>query len=321
MAVMSNGNRIVLFLGVAIMFACSIAGAYWVGARIGGSDPVPSVPTAGVSQETLTPPVASTAFAPFVSGKKLTDTTLNLAKADPKSSYDFVTENNGEFVNLDAGNTYGVWWQPTDFHPATDTVLVSLGGHGGWATRDFNVWYPHISERGYGFFTLQWWLGRSLENEGYYEPEEMYAMIRQVLAEKGIPPGHVIFQGYSMGSARSYGITALDSVGGKYFALTISNSGVWEDNYPINAEIAAGKYGAQPFAGLDWILYCAVHDEEHPDWNACEKMDTTQTNIEKYGGKVDLYIKDEVGTHGSFMVNADNARRALDVADEILSTK
>lgn len=322
---MFNGNRVFLGLAVAAMVVCAIVVAYQLGSGAGsgtpvvGATPATTVPVATPPSSTPTP--SSTAVAPFVSGKKLTDTTLDLAKADPKSSYDFVAQNDGTIISLDDGNTYGVWWQPTDFDPATDTVLVSLGGHGGWATRDFSVWYPHISERGYGFFTLQWWLGRSLENEGYYEPEEMYAMIRQVLAEKGIPPGHVIFQGYSMGSARSYGITALDSVGGKYFALTISNSGVWEDDYPINEDIAEGKYGTQPFAGIDWILYCAVNDTEHPDWNKCEAMDETQTKIEKYGGKVDLYIKDEAGTHGSFMVNADNARRALDVADEILSTK
>lgn len=293
---MSKRNRIVLACGIALVIVCAVGTTYWLKA---GAVPV----------------------SPFISGRTIADSTLNLAKADPKSSYNAVAKNNGTIINLDEERNYGVWWQPDDFDPATDTVLVSLGGHGGWATRDFSIWYPHISERGYGFFTLQYWLGKSLEKDGYYEPEEMYAMIRQVLVEKGIPEGHVIFQGYSLASARSYGITALDSVGGKYFAVTISNSGVWEDNYPINADILSGKFGPQPFTGIDWILYCAVNDEEHLDWNGCEKMDQTQTKIEKYGGKVDLYIKDEVGTHGSFMVNSENVRKALDVADSILSTK
>lgn len=326
LVIMIHANRALLFFGVAVMIACALGTAYWLGTGAEGGTPISTGLSAALPVETtppasLVPATTSATVVPFVSGRKLSDTTLSLAKADPKSSYDDVAKYGGTFTSLDRGNTFGVWWQPEDFDAANDTVLVSLGGHAGWATRDFSVWYPHIAERGYGFLTLQWWLGRSLENAGYYEPEEMYAMIRQVLAEKGIPPGHVIFQGYSMGSARSYGITALDSVGGKYFAVTISNSGVWEDDYPITADIIAGKYGAQPFAGIDWILYCAVNDEEHPDWNKCEKMDTTQTNIEKYGGKVDLYIKDETGSHGSFMVNSDNVRRALDVADDILSTK
>ncbi len=315
-------NRTILFCGVIIMVFCATGAAYWFGTgTIQQKDNgIPEVvPTATLPSAPVIAQVNEN--APFSSGKKLTDSTQSLAKADPKSSYDFVEQNGGTFVSLDNGNTYGVWWQPEDFDIQNDTVLVSLGGHAGWATRDFNVWYPHIAERGYGFFTLQWWLGRSLENSGYYEPEEMYAMIRQVLLEKGVPPGHVIFQGYSMGSARSYGITALDSVGGKYFAVTISNSGVWEDGYPMNADILSGTYGASPFAGIDWILYCAVNDEEHTDWNGCEKMDQTKVKIESFGGKVDLYIKDENGSHGSFMVNPENARKALDVADSILSTE
>ena len=325
MTVMSNGNRIVLFLGVVAMIICAVVAAYWFGSGNVGESPAAAVPSEIVSEQTSASPVPSvpsTKVTPFVSGRILGDTTLAHALLDdPDESYESVVQNGGTIVSLDNANTFGVWWQPEGFNPATDTVLVSLGGHGGWATRDFSIWYPHISERGYGFFSLQYWFGESLESSGYYEPEEMYAMIRQVLAQKGIPPGNVIFQGYSMGSARSYGITALDSVGGKYFAVTISNSGVWEDNYPINADIRSGKYGAQPFAGMHWVLYCAVNDEEHLDWNKCEKMNTTQTTIEKYGGEVDLYIKDELGGHGSFMMNPENARRALDAADTILSTK
>lgn len=262
---------------------------------------------------------ASSVDGVFSSGRKLTDDTLSLAKTNKDSAYSKVESRGGEFVSLDGGNNYGVWWQPEGFNPKTDVVLVSLGGHAGWATKDFDVWYPHISSRGYGFFTLQWWMGRSLENEGYYEPEEMYAMIAQVLAQKGITPGNVIFQGYSMGSARSYGITALDLAGSHYFGLTIANSGVWEDDYPINAEILSGKFGTKPFTGTHWILYCAVNDEEHKDWNKCEAMNETQTKLESLGGSVELYIKDSVGSHGSFMVNAANATQALDVADTFVT--
>jgi hypothetical protein len=318
-------RRLFIMLGavalITLGFGCSSSDTSSpVSAGVKTSVPISgnTTTTPGTPKTSIATPTTS-ADGIFSSGRKLTDDTLSLAKANKDSAYSKVESRGGEFVSLDEGKNYGVWWQPEGFDPKTDVVVVSLGGHAGWATKDFDVWYPHISTRGYGFFTLQWWLGRSLENDGYYEPEEMYAMIAQALQEKGITPGNVIFQGYSMGSARSYGITALDLAGSHYFGLTIANSGVWEDGYPLNADILSGKYGAKPFTGTHWILYCAINDEEHKDWNKCEKMDKTQTKLEGFGGSVELYIKDSIGSHGSFMVNAANVTQALDVADTFVT--
>lgn len=265
-----------------------------------------------VGSDIVSPSVA------FHSGRFLEEDTLTLAKADPKSAYTSVEAHGASMIDLDDGNTYGVWWEPEGFDPAHDVVLVSLGGHAGWATKDFDVWYPEIVDRGYAFFSLQYWLGRTNVSSGYYEPEEMYAMIRQVLIEKGVTPGHVIFQGYSMGSARSYGITALDHVNDQFFALTISNAGVWEDDYPINAKIMSGDFGETPFAGIHWMLYAVADDQEHPEWNGYEAMNETKEKIDQYGGTVDLYIQDDDGSHGSFMIDRSNVRQALDVADTIV---
>jgi hypothetical protein len=211
------------------------------------------LPVSEGEPEESVPISESSSSMTFHSNRLLIDDALSLAKLDDASEYDRVEARGGEFVSLDDGNTYGVWWEPEGFDAEHDVVLVSLGGHGGWATKDFDVWYPEISDRGYAFFSLQWWLGRSLENNGYYEPEEMYAMIRQVLIEKGVTPGNVVFNTYSMSSARSYAITALDRVSEDFFALTISNSGVWEDSYPPNENIVNGTYGPLPFEGHPWI--------------------------------------------------------------------
>lgn len=278
-----------------------------------------SAPSVGTDTISSSTPTVSVQGNTFHSGRKLSEDTVSLAKADSTSAYSAVESRGGSFISLDDGNTYGVWWQPTGFDVNTDTVVVSLGGHAGWATKDFDVWYPEISSRHYAFFSLQWWLGKSLETNGYYEPTEMYDMIRQVLVQKGVPAGHVIFQAYSMASARSYIITALDRGAGHYFGVTIANSGVWESDYTPNAPMIDGAFGNQPLEGTRFILYCAVHDEEHPDWNSCQAMDETESVIMTYGGTIDLYIKDQTGSHGSFMVNRENVRAALDVADGIIS--
>ncbi|MEK7632691.1 MAG: hypothetical protein AAB473_02775 [Patescibacteria group bacterium] len=325
---MSNGNRIFLFLGVAIMFVCAVVAAYWVGSGIGGGNPVVASPIpVVVPQDTVTPLTTTASVTPFVSGRKLSDSALELAKADNPNAYTFVTTHDAEILPLDAGNTYAVWWQPEGFDPAKDTIVVSLHGHGDWAIQDFKVWYPEISARGYAFIGLQWWLGRSLEDVGYYEIPEMYQLITSALAAKGITDGNIIFQGFSMGGARSYGVVFEDQQSGKpLFDVDIANSGPWEDNYPLYASILKGDYGATPFAGTQWILYCGAKDiNEHPSTPelaiVCDGMTHTKDILEGFGATVPLFIDDATGDHGSFMRNPTNVESALDVADGILSTK
>ena len=132
---------------------------------------------------------------------------LNLAQTDEEDggaeAYAFAETHGAEIIPVDSGMSYAVWWQPEGFDVTTDTVVVSLGGHGGWAVKDFEVWYPQLTERNVAYLGLQWWFGRSLEKEGYYESDRIYSLFAEQLEAKGVTPGNVIFEGYSMGSARS----------------------------------------------------------------------------------------------------------------------
>lgn len=284
------------------------------------------------SIQPITPPVAVTTDpVPVTSGtstptsvlktRHLEDSALTLAKADNPDAYTFTTSHNAEIVSLDQGNTYGVWWQPENFDPATSTIIVSLHGHGGWATQDFSVWYPNLAQRNYAYFGLQWWLGRSLENDGYYDIPEMYELIVTGLKEKGITSGNIVFQGFSMGGARSYGVALLDKLSANpLFDVSIANSGPWEDNYPMYADVLAGKYGEQPFAGTTWMLFCGAKDvNEHPQTpeltNVCDGMDHTNDVLTQYGGTVAYFLKDPAGEHGSLMRLQSNFDAMFDEVD------
>lgn len=239
-------------------------------------------------------------------------------------AYTFAQNNGAEIIPVDNGVSFAVWWQPEGFDITKDTVVVSLHGHGSWATRDFEVWYPELSQRKVAYLGLQWWFGRSLEDEGYYNPDRIYSLISQELAAKGVPPGNVIFEGFSMGGARSYGVSLYDQLcGDKYFGVNIANSGPWENDYPLYAQILSGTYGDKPFDDTRWILFCGEKDiNEHPSTpelaNVCTGMTATQTTLTSLGATVDLFIKDPTGDHGSFMRNADNFNQGMDEAEKIL---
>ncbi len=248
---------------------------------------------------------------------------LALAKQADPISYQFTQDHSAEIIPVDDNKSFAVWWQPEGFDPATDTVLVNLHGHGEWATRGFTVWHDQLMEHSYAHLGLQWWFGRSLESNGYYDPDQIYRLITEQLAAHHIPPGHVIFEGFSMGSARSYAVTLRDALCGEhYFGVTIANAGPWEDDYDTNAEVLAGNYGATPYAGTDWILFCGEQDENayaHSTYpHVCDGMDHTKTVLEAYGATVDLLLKDPTGNHGSMMLHPENTNTVLYAAEKIL---
>lgn len=303
-----------IFVGLAVTAFAALGAAWWSMQLIVSS----SVATTDAMK---TPVSSSTSSSTSVlKNRHLQDSTLTLAKVDNPDAYSFATEHNGEIISLDKGNTYGVWWQPENFDPATSTIVVSLHGHGDWAIQDFKVWYPELAQRSYAYFGLQWWLGRSLESEGYYDIPEMYELIIDGLREKGITSGNIVFEGFSMGGARSYGVAVLDRASANpLFDVSIANSGPWEDNYPMYADVMAGKYGAQPFAGTTWMLFCGEKDENDEAKgtyaHVCDGMDHTQDILAQYGGTVAYFLKDPDGDHGALMVLQTNTDVMLDQVD------
>lgn len=248
---------------------------------------------------------------------------MQLAQQQRSQAFTYSLAQGGKIIPIDSNKSFVVWWQPENFDPATGTVLVSLHGHAEWAVKDFEIWHPELVERGYAYLGVQWWFGQSLEPIGYYEPDQIYAIIVEQLAQHTIPPGNVIFEGFSMGSARSYAVTLRDTLcGPQYFGVTIANAGQWEDDYSSNVGVLAGQYGESPYAGTDWILFCGGQDKnEYAKTNfplVCDGMEHTKEVLTRYGGTVDLLLKDPTGDHGSFSLNPDNRDQVLNAAESIL---
>ena len=234
---------------------------------------------------------------------------LNQAKSANATRYDFAVGKNAEIRNTTDNKAFSIWWQPSTSVPTG--VIVTLHGHGSYATDEFYLWQPYLQSRGYAILALQWWFGGGETTADYYQPEEMYPLIASLLKEKGIKPGTVLFHGYSRGSANSYGVTALDtSSGNRYFNMTLSNAGGAASGFPPNQQIVAGAYGALPFSGVQWVMYCGELDPD-PTLSGCIGMSAARDWVIKYGATFKLLIDDPVGDHGGFMTNSANVITAL----------
>lgn len=207
--------------------------------------------------------------------------------------------------------SFVVWHAPKAFDPARGITLVTLHGRGGLATTDFEAWEKEIKRRGWAHMSVQWWYGRSADRQGFAQPDVIYRWVAEALERHGVPAGRAILQGFSMGGAASFPITALDRLRRpSYFAASISNAG------PIETEFPFDKTFLDPpdaFAGSHWILYCGLRDEVVD--RCCERMVDSADAVRQRGGAVDLLMRDPDGKHSSFM-RAKNLDRALDAAEE-----
>lgn len=237
--------------------------------------------------------------------------TLETSKRLEPDSYDQASR----FASIEETadrRSFVVWKAPQNFNPKTGITLVALHGHQGWATRDFVVWEKEMRRRGWAYLGIQWWYGRSAGSLGYAKPNDIYGWILESLKKHGVPPGRVIFEGYSMGSANSYAVTYADRLNPEpYFAATISNAGPLETNFPPNKAFLDTTDG---FKDTHWVFFCGLRDEEQK--NCCERMQAGADEITKRGGKIDLFLRDPDAGHGGMMRKDGNVDRVLDAAEE-----
>lgn len=241
--------------------------------------------------------------------------TLDFSKKMEAKAYAFSQSKSAEIRLTEDKRSFTVWWQPTGFDPQKDIVLVSLHGHAGWATRDFQVWFPKIKDRKYAILAVQWWYGRSPEEHGYAKPNDIYRWINQELKRRSVKPGNVIFQGFSMGSANSYAVTYFDaSSSHPYFAVTISNAGPYEADFPPN-QLFLERAEEKPFLGTHWIFYCSEKDEEQED--CCGRMQSGANLMQQLGGEIVKFFRDPQNSHGGFM-RSDYVNQALNTAEKLV---
>lgn len=238
-------------------------------------------------------------------------------KANP-DRYKYAEEKSARFVPTSDGRSFYVVWTPKDFDKAPiRPVIISLHGHASWAFDEFYLWHPYAEKRGYAIIALQWWFGTGEEMDDYYLPNEMFPLFEKELRSLAIEPGKVLLHGFSRGSANSYAMTALDHQSRRLISLTISNAGGMIKNFPPNAAILNGGFGAEPFKDIHWVMYCGGKDP-NPERDGCEGMQAARDLVTGYGAIVDLFIQDPAGDHGGFQRNPAYVNQALDVFDKLI---
>jgi hypothetical protein len=234
---------------------------------------------------------------------------MTQAKTANPSRYQFAIDQGAEINATKDNKAFNIWWQPSKDKPTA--VIVTLHGHGSYATDEFYLWQTYASKRNYAILALQWWFGGGEATADYYAPNEMYPIIAELLASKAVTPGQVLFHGFSRGAANSYAVSALDNASGnRYFGMTLSNSGGAALGYPPNREIAAGSFGKLPFKGSQWAMYCGAKDPD-PNQNGCPAMKLARDWVEKYGAETKIFIEDPNGGHGGFHLNPSNVETLL----------
>jgi len=231
--------------------------------------------------------------------------------------YAFAVEKKAQVLPMPDGRSFYLFWQPVPNAP----MIVTLHPEGGWAYDDFFLWQAAAAKRGYGILAVQWWFGKGDQFSDYYTADALHPMFQTIFKDLGIVPGKTIFHGFGRGAAIAYDLGFLEVHTRKHlFGAFIANAGGVDPDFPLHRDITFGKYGFRVFEGTHWILYCGGKDSK-PARDGCEAMNGTRQWLERFNGKVDLFIQDPDGDHGGFHGNPKNIDAAMDVCDRLLKVK
>lgn len=240
---------------------------------------------------------------------------LEQARRANPARYDYALKNGAKIGYARDGSTFWLFWlpEPGRADAGSPRVIVTLHGHGSYAFDEFFLWHRYAAERGVGILALQWWGGRGEQFQDYLAPHEIYRAVDDVLRKQGIAKGRALLHGFSRGSANCYAVAAMDRhTGNDYFGLVVANAGKPGRDFPSNVEIERGRFGARPFEGTRWLLYCGANDP-HPERDGCAGMEEAERWVTSFGGQIALFIKDATGGHGGFHRNPANVRRAMEL--------
>jgi hypothetical protein len=233
------------------------------------------------------------------------------ARAASPERMQYVTDQGGEIVPTSDNKSFYLWWAPPGIRNPVVTI-VKLHGHESYAHEGFFLLQPYAAQRGYAVLALQWWFGSGNATADYYTPSNIYSIVAEVLNARGTAPGSVLFHGFSRGSTQTYAVAALDSFfATRYFGMMMSNAGGMISTYPPNLEITRGTYGATPYAGYKWSMYCGELDPD-PEESGCPGMTRSRDFVTQYGASMSVFIQDPNGSHGSFDQNSTYVNQLLD---------
>lgn len=213
----------------------------------------------------------------------------------------YAANQGAQVIATNDGNSFYIKWFPAGPQPANSPVIVTLHGSNGFAFHEFFNWHTQAVANNCGIIALQWYRGAStVSPNDYFDDPTIYEYIDSALTDINYPSGKAFYHGFSRGAARSYAVMFNDIQSGKnYFCTELSNAGAVNLMYPLYTQIDTGAFGANPFAGKHFNLFCGGLDTAY-NQSGCPGMTNTMNWLQSKGAVVDIFIQDPSLDHGGF---------------------
>ena len=235
---------------------------------------------------------------------------IDAARKGAPREYAAARKSGADLVISPNERTFSIVWSPKGGGNKHDApVIVIVNDEEGWAFEDFDQWYPVALERGYGLIVVQWWVVTE-----YISDDELYAAINGALNEmKAEAKNKVMLYGAGKGATRAYALEYLDrKSNAPWFSMAVAAAGAKPTGDVLYDTLTKKQLGATPFAGSNWITYCAIRDTK-PDTTGCSGMRKTADWLKDLGATVSLSLEDPSARDNEFLRNPHYLYQVLDL--------